>query len=76
MKHFGVMALIELRLPKLTLCTVVFLKIQWIIIKLGGNVCWPNPLAKFNNQPDPMQFSGVMALEFTQILKLSTLSAQ
>ena len=24
MKHFGVMALIELRLPKLTLCTVVF----------------------------------------------------
>ena len=22
-----------------------------------------NPLAKFNNQPDPMKFSGVMALE-------------
>ena len=24
---------------------------QWIIIKLGGNVCLLNPLAKFNNQP-------------------------
>ena len=46
---------------------------QWIIIKLGGNVCWLNPLAKFNNQPDPMKFSGVMVLELTQI---STLSAQ
>ena len=41
---------------------------QWIIIKLGGNVCWLNPLAKFNNQPDPMKFSGVMALELTQNL--------
>ena len=40
------------------------------MIKLGGNVCWLNPLAKFNNQPDPMKFSGVMALELTQIYLL------
>ena len=46
----------------------------WIIIKLGGNVCWLNPLAMFNKQPDSMKFSGVMALELTQILKSSTLS--
>jgi len=39
-------------------------------------VCWLNPLAKFNNQPDPMNFSGVMVLEFTQIKKISTLSPQ
>ena len=25
------------------------------------------PLAKFNDQPDPMTFSGVIALELTQI---------
>ena len=37
-------------------------------IKLSDNVCWLNPLAKFNNQPDPMKFSGVMALELTQNL--------
>jgi len=43
---------------------------QWIIIKL---VCWLNPLAKFNNQPDPMKFSAVMALELTQNLTNSTL---
>jgi len=44
---------------------------QWIIIKLNGNVCLLNPLAKFNNQPDPMKFSVVMALELTRILKKS-----
>ena len=55
----------------------VFLTIfQWIIIKLGGSVCWLNPLAKFNNQPYPMKFSGVMALEVTLILTMSTFSAQ
>ena len=48
---------------------------QWLIIKLGGNVCWLNPLAKFNNKPNPMNFSGVMALELTQISNVSTLSA-
>jgi len=45
-------------------------------IKLDGNVCWHNQLAKFNNQSDPMKFSGVMVLELTQILKKSTLSSQ
>jgi len=59
------MALIWPKVPKLTLCTLFFQYFQWIIIKLGGNVCWLNPLAKYNNQPDPMKFSGVMALELS-----------
>ena len=50
----------------------VFNIFQWIIIQLDGNVCWLNPLAKFNNQPDPIKFSGVMALELTRILNIST----
>jgi len=60
-------------MPKVTWCILLFFNtFQWIIIKLGGNVCWLNPLAKFNNQPDLMKFSGVMALELTQILNIST----
>ena len=44
---------------------------QWLIIKLGGNVCWHNLLAKFNNPPDPMKDFGVMALELAKIAKIN-----
>jgi len=57
-----------LELAKNKPCPLCNLNIfQWIIIQL---------CAKFNNKPYRMKFSGVMALEFTQILKMSTLSAQ
>ena len=52
----------SMAIAQIILCTFFKNIFQWIII--GGNVCWLNPLAKFNNQPDPMKFSGVMALEF------------